>query len=51
MLIRWLPSPGIPSTKDLKEVKDKLKQKQKSWAEEERARAMGKVRRYFFSRS
>ncbi|KWU41042.1 hypothetical protein RHOSPDRAFT_37429 [Rhodotorula sp. JG-1b] len=33
---------GIPSTKDLKEVKDKLKQKQKSWAEEERARAMGK---------
>lgn len=28
----------------MKEVKDKLKQKQKSWAEEERARAMGKVR-------
>ncbi|TKA53401.1 hypothetical protein B0A53_04387 [Rhodotorula sp. CCFEE 5036] len=33
---------GIPSTKDMKEVKDKLEQKQKSWAEEERARAMGK---------
>lgn len=46
--IRLLPtSTGIPSTKDLKEVKDKLKQKQKSWAEEERARARGKVRRYF----
>lgn len=34
---------GIPMTKDLKEVKEKLKQKQQSWAEEERARAKGKV--------
>lgn len=31
-------------TKDLKNVKDKLRDKQISWAEEERARAKGKVR-------
>ncbi|POY72143.1 hypothetical protein BMF94_4876 [Rhodotorula taiwanensis] len=35
---------GIPMTKDLKNVKDKLRDKQISWAEEERARAKGKVR-------
>lgn len=36
--------PGIPTTKDLKAVKDKLREKQASWAEEEQLRAKGKVR-------
>lgn len=42
-----LPAPrpaGIPTTKDLKAVKDKLREKQASWAEEEQLRAKGKVR-------
>jgi DNA-directed RNA polymerase III subunit RPC3 len=41
-----LLSTGIPTTKDLQRVKLTLREKQEEWAEEERARAKGQVRRF-----
>ena len=36
---------GIPSAKEIKEIKEMLKTKKADWMEEERERAQGRVRR------